>query len=226
MSIVEPGSSTAIIGSCITSSRDSDSENSFSFSTAVCPSGWNYNAIARATHSSTVVTTAFCCASGYQFSSLHQDPQIASSVASNQCERWAKSAEDDGIATATASQGDGTLMVHQAWAITWDASDRATLSPKPPSLSSGQTIQTWEASQAVTSQALFARENEGHYSPLQDPWISFLMIGLPIILVCFFTCLYCMCFWNRRKMRKRGQEIQLDSMPARAAPGNPSANFK
>jgi hypothetical protein len=158
--------------------------------------------------------------------SLHQDPQLASSVVSNQRERWVKSAEDDGIATATASHSNGTLMVHQAWAITWDASDRATLSPNPPTLSSGQTIPTWEASQAVTNQALFARENTVHDGPLQDPWISFLMIGLPIIFGCLFTCLFCMCFWNRRKMRKRGQEIQLDSVPARAAPGNPSANFK
>lgn len=156
----------------------------------------------------------------------YQDHQLASSVVSNECERWVKGTEDDGIATATASHGDGTLMVHQAWAITWDASDRATLSPKPPTMSSGQTIPTWEAFQAVTSQALFARENPVNDTPFNDTYVYFLMIGLPIIFGCLFTCLFCMCFWNRRKMRKRGQEIQLDSVPARAAPGNPVANFK
>jgi hypothetical protein len=115
-------------------------------------------------------------------------------------------------------------MIHQACAITWDASDMATLFQKPPSLSSGQTIATWEAPQPVTSQALFARGIND--TPFQQPYLNLLMIGLPIIFRALFTCLFCMCYWNRRKMRKRGQEVRLDSLPPQASDGNPSANVK
>lgn len=61
MRIVQPGSSIAIIRSCKQSGSDSASENCLGLSPAICPSGWNYNAIARVTHSSTVATTVFCC---------------------------------------------------------------------------------------------------------------------------------------------------------------------
>ncbi|UZP39393.1 hypothetical protein NXS19_007209 [Fusarium pseudograminearum] len=229
-SIGGTGSSTAtsvmvsdFVTSCHPSgSGDSDSAKALSFSPGVCPSGWNYNAIARVTHSSTVATTAFCCASGYQFRSLHQDQYSANSVVSDQCESWSKGAEvDSGSAIVTSSHGDGTLIVHQAWAITWDASNRATPSPKPPALSSEQTIRSWEALTSVKGEALFTkRRNEG---PGTTTEINFLMIGLPIIFGALFICLFCMCFWNRRKMRKRGQEVPLESLPPRSSHGSPPA---
>ncbi|KAF4439477.1 hypothetical protein F53441_12584 [Fusarium austroafricanum] len=56
-------------------------------------------------------------------------------------------ASDDKTATATELETqpyesgyppNGTLMVHQAWAVTWEASDRTNLSPQPPTLTSGE----------------------------------------------------------------------------------------
>ncbi|GKU21326.1 unnamed protein product [Fusarium langsethiae] len=226
------GSSTAVpVSEFITSRYPSDQENTdsekhLSFSPAICPSGWNYNASARATRSSIVVTTAFCCPSGYQLRSLGQESRLASSVGPNQCERWLKNPEEDtGSPTVTASHGDGILLIHQAWAVTWDTSERATLSPKPPTLSNGETIGFWVAPQPATSQALLARQevNDGPYT---DPFITFLMVGLPIIFGALFTCLFCMCYWNRttmRKERKRAEQMHLDSLPPYSNSESPPA---
>ncbi|RGP74774.1 hypothetical protein FSPOR_1353 [Fusarium sporotrichioides] len=216
------GSSTAVpISEFITSSypsnwENTDSEKYLGFSPAICPSGWNYNVIARATHSSTVATTAFCCPSGYQLRSLDQESGPASSVGPNRCERWLKTPEEvPGSAIVTGSHGDGILLIHEVWAVTWDASERATLSPKLPTLSSGETIGFWVAPQPATSQALLTRQ-EGNDGPFTYPFVTFLMVGLPIIFGALFTCLFCMCYWNRRKMRKerkRAEQINLDSLP-------------
>lgn len=139
-----------------------------------------------------------------------------------QCERCVTGAENDGGATTTASYSDSTLMIHQALTVTWDAYNRLTFSSKPPVLNSGQTIPGREAPQPVPSEALFAREIND--TPFQQPYLNIMMIGLPVIFGALFICLFCMCYWNRRKMRKRGQEVPLDSLPLQARDENPSAN--
>lgn len=88
----------------------------------------------------------------------------------------------------------------------------AALSPELPATRSERTIQSWE-----TPQPSGRREGEG---PL-DPIYVFLMIAVPIIVGALFTCMFCLCFWNRRKMRKernRAQEVPLDALPSNALP--------
>lgn len=36
-----------------------------------------------------------------------------------------------------------TIMVHEAWIVTWAASDRSTMTPSLPDLTNGMTLPTW-----------------------------------------------------------------------------------
>ncbi|OBS25266.1 hypothetical protein FPOA_05799 [Fusarium poae] len=95
----------------------------------------------------------------------------------------------------------------------------------PPVLSSEQTTGSWETPQPGTSQILLAR-HEGNDTPFTDSYVIFLMVGLPIIFGAMFTCLFCMCFWNRRKMRKerkKAEETQLESLPPYPSSESPPA---
>ncbi|ESU09219.1 hypothetical protein FGSG_12347 [Fusarium graminearum PH-1] len=159
---------------------------------------------------------------GYKLRSLNKHSRSTSSVVSRLREHWSESDRDDNrSAKTTALHGVGNMMVHQALPISWDASDMTALSPEPPATSSEQKIQSRETPQPWSG----PREGEG---PL-DPIYVFLMIAVPIIVGALFTCMFCLCFWNRRKMRKernRAQEVPLDSLPPYSNDQNPPAYAK
>jgi hypothetical protein len=145
---------------------------------------------------------------------------MASPVVSNPCGKWLEGkSEDDGRGTdpdRATKASDRTLVVHQAWAITWRTSERATLSPNPHTLSSGQMMSTSEPPRPV-------KRGEPDSDSSWTPYLHFLMIGVPIIVGLILICCFGLCWWNRRKMRKRGQEIALDSVPPQAGNENWSA---
>ncbi|KAF5010996.1 hypothetical protein FDECE_2866 [Fusarium decemcellulare] len=221
---------------------DTEAGSRFSFSPAVCPSGWVYWKMARETDSSPASSTAYCCerfdllqkahsketkpaTSDYTFDWVGGAQQLASTLVPNQCTRWVKSttgmSDEDGTITATASDleqndsvitPDGTLMVHQAWAITWAASDTAYLSPQPPALYSGETVGSWDPHESVPSDRPEEEPVNDHANMyISNSAVWFLMVGLPIIAVLLISsCCWC-CIRSRRKEKRRRQAVAIDS---------------
>ncbi|KAF4471174.1 hypothetical protein FALBO_1917 [Fusarium albosuccineum] len=209
---------------------DTEAGSRFSFSPAVCPSGWVYWKMARETDSSPATSTAYCCESGYTFDWFGGAQQLASTLVPNQCARWVKSttgmSDEDGTITATASDieqndsvitPDGTLMVHQAWAISWAASDTAHLSPQPPALYSGETVASWDPHESVPSDRPVEEPVNDHVNMyISNSAVWFLMVGLPIIAVLLISsCCWC-CIRNRRKEKRRRQAAAMDSITPEA----------
>ncbi|OBT50749.1 hypothetical protein VE04_09274 [Pseudogymnoascus sp. 24MN13] len=112
----------------------------FSFSPAVCPSDWTYYSMASTYHEGITFTTAYCCAGGFALGSGFPDsPYLTTGVP---CLRDA--AGD--VSTA------GTLLdqVHEAWHISWAASDTSSLSPALPEITSDMHVDTWVPGQTIT----------------------------------------------------------------------------
>ncbi|KAH6949234.1 hypothetical protein DER45DRAFT_545153 [Fusarium avenaceum] len=83
------------------------------------------------------------------------------------------------------------------------------ISSNPHILSNGHAISTSEPPQLT-------RRGEPDEDTSLTSYLHFLMIGVPIIVASILVCCVGLCWWNRRKMRKRGQEIPLDSVPPQA----------
>ncbi|KAM5355680.1 hypothetical protein ACJ41O_002326 [Fusarium nematophilum] len=111
--------------------EDSVPESRFRFNAAACPRGWDSDRIGQ--DAGTGSSTAICCNSGYTYLN-NDDCELATSasISTHQCGRWVQKNTDDRFETATddehttlTSHGR-TLMVHEAWTISWDASDTTT----------------------------------------------------------------------------------------------------
>ncbi|KAI8678905.1 hypothetical protein NCS55_00613000 [Fusarium keratoplasticum] len=194
---------------------DTQAKNRFSFRPAVCPTGWIYWDIGRVADSSEIASTAYCCESGYTFSYFEGERQLASTLVPNQCGRWieskAEESEDGGATTATATASaldrddsiippDGTLIIHQAWAITWASSDRTHLSPQPPTLTHSELISSWKPPESVPTTRPAQENPDTGQQYISNSAVWFLMVGLPIIVVLLFAGL---CFWGIRRRRRR-----------------------
>lgn len=155
------------------------------------------------------------CLSGYTFSYFEGERQFASTLVPNQCGRWieskAEESEDDGATTATATASaldrddsiippDGTLIIHQAWAITWASSDRTHLSPQPPTLTHSELISSWKPPESVPTTRPAQENPDTGQQYISNSAVWFLMVGLPIIVVLLFAGL---CFWGIRRRRRR-----------------------
>lgn len=122
---------------------------------------------------------------------------------SNRCGKFARDIEDDmGEDSSDANLGK-TVMVHQGWAITWAASDTATLTPKLPTLTSSMRVPTWTPGQNIKGGAY----DPYHPSPstreyLSDGVFYFLVVGLPILgALSIGLCLWC-CVRRCKKDRR------------------------
>nr|RBQ85655.1 hypothetical protein FVER53263_20769 [Fusarium verticillioides] len=113
-----------------------EADSLFTFSPAVCPSGWDYWKMSRSDNSP-AVSTAYCCESGFTFDPFDRGGYVAKDFFTSGCGRWVQAAASmshgDGTTTPAlsgssdyqdASALDGTFMVHQAWEISWVSSDR------------------------------------------------------------------------------------------------------
>lgn len=120
------------------------------------------------------------------------------------------SAKDALALTGTESHGLGAttiltdgLLMHDAWHISWVASDRSTLSPSLPTLTSGKNLQTWVPGQIVAP-GEGDTETDGVY---RDPLITgamwFGMVGVPIIAVAAIVGGVWCCIVRRRKRRRQ-----------------------
>ncbi|KAH7246610.1 hypothetical protein BKA59DRAFT_528509 [Fusarium tricinctum] len=162
------------------------------------------------------INSCYPSGSGYHFRD-NKNHRLASPIVSNQCEQWTESKPgDDGSVTdtdRTTKAPDRTLLVYQASPTTWSTSESVTNSSNPHTLSNGQTMPRSGPPQLV-------KRGEPDSNPRWRPWINFLMIGIPIIVASILICCFGLCWWNRRKMRKRGQEIPLDSVPPHAGNEN------
>ncbi|EEU47095.1 uncharacterized protein NECHADRAFT_36784 [Fusarium vanettenii 77-13-4] len=191
------------IASCYPSGwDDTQAKNRFSFRPAVCPTGWTYWDMGRVADSSEIASTAYCC-----------ERFLASTLLPNQCGRWieskAEESEENGATTATASAldqddsiipPDGTLIIHQAWAITWASSDRTHLSPQPPTLTNNELIPSWKPPEFVPTTRPAQENPDTGQQYISNSAVWFLMVGLPIIVVFLFAGL---CFWGIRRRRRR-----------------------
>lgn len=110
----------------------------------------------------------------------------------------------------TDTDGDGgvTLLVHQAWDIAWAASDTSSLSPMPPTLTSFMMVPTWTPGEVIPDGVYDGRGDSPGYK-VDQSFVSFLAIGLPIIVaVLIGSCVSC-CVWScLRKRRARRAAAQ------------------
>ncbi|KAF5979856.1 hypothetical protein FCOIX_5104 [Fusarium coicis] len=146
-----------------------EADSLFTFSPAVCPSGWDYWKMSRS-GGSPAVSTAYCCERfhhpahptpqranrliepfrGFTFNPFDRGGYVAKDFFTSGCGRWvqttASMTQGDDTTTTTlsglsdyqdASALDGTFMVHQAWAVSWDSSERSDMTPMPLTLTDG-----------------------------------------------------------------------------------------
>ncbi|KAG2010866.1 hypothetical protein GB937_007409 [Aspergillus fischeri] len=114
--------------------------------------------------------------------------------------------------TGTLSHGQGTrvlftdgIQVHQAWAISWAASDTNTMSPSLPLLTNSMVVPTWVPGEIIPP-GMYDRGSDGSDMPGWEPIMRFIMIGVPIIGVALIASCVWACIWCRRVRRKERQE--------------------
>ncbi|KAK4151207.1 hypothetical protein C8A00DRAFT_36147 [Chaetomidium leptoderma] len=144
-------------------------ESRFAFSPAVCPSGWTaYNL-----RTDGPVSTAYCCASGYSLAG----PRWAT-IDSLQTPGCFKRATPKGSGVMDTFPDPTDVQVHNAYRISWQASDTAMLTPQQPAITCPYGIDEWVPGSPVTSTAC--------NTPVNDTSIpagvgGFVTIGVPII---------------------------------------------
>ena len=125
---------------------------------------------------------------------------------------------------------DQTLMVHRPWLVTWASSDRATLTPEPPTLTSRMVVPTWTPGEVIP---------DGKYDPEPDPpqehpnfkifdLFMFLVVGLPVIGIGIIITGFCIwaCVFGSKKEREEKRQRALaaaEGAGATATAGGPSA---
>ncbi|WAO93399.1 Hypothetical protein NCS54_01094600 [Fusarium falciforme] len=178
-------------------------ESRWHFNPAVCPSGWTYYNMGedRAVGGS----TAFCCNSGYTRLNDDDWELVAyADISTHHCGRWVQNTDEQSTTSdakaASSVSTIRTLMLHEAWSISWDASDTSTLTPKLPSLTNNMEVPTWTPGQNIPKGKY--DESPVDDGPLSDSTGRFLVIGLPIIGV-FFVLLGAWICFVRHKRRQR-----------------------
>ena len=110
------------------------------------------------------------------------------------------------------------VQVHNAYHISWQASDTATMTPQPPALTCQDPIKTWVPGSPVTTSACSTPVND---SNLPRGAGEFLSIGLPIIIVALLVGCFAWCCHSRQKGRKEERALAAaraaDRVAARAA---------
>ncbi|KFX87783.1 hypothetical protein O988_09293 [Pseudogymnoascus sp. VKM F-3808] len=127
----------------------------FSFSPAVCPSNWTYYDMASTTNAGTTFTTAYCCASEFYPRSYYLDPPyLATGVP---CWRDARAGDVSSL----------LAQAHEAWHISWAASDTSTLSLALPEITSGMHVYSWVPGETISPGA-YDGESNHHESNNHD----------------------------------------------------------
>ncbi|KAK4163838.1 hypothetical protein QBC43DRAFT_54378 [Cladorrhinum sp. PSN259] len=184
----------------------------FSFSPAVCPSGWTAYDIRATTRNgdpelpASTTSTAHCCSKGYTFGhvpiaamTIDQDAMgWATEGGWGACWRGVSKAK-----TRTESPNydfdaflPAGIRMHPAYHIAWQASDASTLSPAPPAtVCTMGTIDKW----VPGKKAKKCHESESGLGGLASV-MWFVMVGIPLLAL--FTiggCVWCCCAHKRHK---------------------------
>ncbi|KAF5494359.1 hypothetical protein CGCS363_v009220 [Colletotrichum siamense] len=190
-------------------SFDRAPENRLNFRPGVCPDGWIYHNMAVA---SSGASTAYCCDRGFDFRFF--DGYIyATSIFSERCGRYASA-----TAFGSSVSEDKTLMVHEAWAVTWGASDTPTLTPQLPTLTNSMLVPVWTPGDRI-SDGIYDHDGGKDGNAMSKTMRLVLLIGLPIIaaiIICLIT--WCGVRKYRRSKRKkrelkarRGKAVRRDA---------------
>ncbi|KAF4949821.1 hypothetical protein FGADI_8618 [Fusarium gaditjirri] len=174
--------------------ESSDAESLFTFSPAVCPSGWDYWEMARS-GDYPALSTAYCCESGFTFNPFDRGGYAIKEFFTSGCGRWVRAttimSQGDGTTTSTlagssdyqdASALDGTFMVHQAWEISWGSSERTAMTPMPLTLTDGERVSHWKPGETLPDDSHPTKSFDQSQGYISSSAVWFLMAGLPIIV--------------------------------------------
>ncbi|KFZ20633.1 hypothetical protein V502_03115 [Pseudogymnoascus sp. VKM F-4520 (FW-2644)] len=164
----------------------------FSFSPAVCPSGWTYYAMASTVsvadngRDESTFSTAYCCASGHSLGTGLSDFPIATMTPP--CYRRVDAGEVSIMGTLSHGAGSTRLFTegiqaHQAWHISWGASDTSTLTPSLPELTSKKLIPTWVPGETIEKGMYDRDHGDDEAVPGLNKLSRDLAIALPLIFV-------------------------------------------
>lgn len=94
-------------------------------------------------------------------------------------------------------------MVHKAWAVSWAASDTATLTPKLSTITSPMRVPTWTPGQK-TRDGMLDAEKSGIDGIQIDSSALFVFIGPPMFSVVILgVCIWCCVLACQSKRRER-----------------------
>lgn len=123
----------------------------------------------------------------------------------SQCTRWGWNTGTE-VDLEPQTPSNEVTMVHQPWAVTWAASDTATLTPELPTITSSMTVPTWTPGETIPDGRWDPDKQTGQDNGVQfDGDFLAIIIGLPVsgvvILGCFIGCCVRACYKRRREPR-------------------------
>ncbi|KAK3344256.1 hypothetical protein B0T25DRAFT_573208 [Lasiosphaeria hispida] len=193
-------------------------ESQFSFSPAVCPGGWTAYELREAG-----VRTAFCCQSGYVYASgpanvpgvalgngcyseIGVTPATTTSISTSTSRSRSPASAVPTVTETTATTTPRRYKVHNAYHISWGASDMPALSPQPPDLAScshdgEKVIPTWVPGDPNPVVECI-NQTDGWGGGRNSSLYLFLIIGLPIVIgLCIICCCACCCRHSIKEKR-------------------------
>ncbi|KAK4096689.1 hypothetical protein N658DRAFT_501295 [Parathielavia hyrcaniae] len=188
-----------------------DNNSILHFSPAVCPSGWTAHALGG--YESQAVSTAHCCSSGFALIDYYPFQSVDGISPQSPCvANMTNTSPPSATAFPARSTAAYHLRVHNAWHISWEASDMPSLSPTPPPLPLCETssvIWSWVPGATVEPGAYLRTSCDdrasGSGSGSGLPSLGVLMVLVVVVPVVFLMIL-CSCVWvccRRRRRRER-----------------------
>ncbi|KAL2208094.1 hypothetical protein CC79DRAFT_808557 [Sarocladium strictum] len=208
---------------------DRPSSQRFSFSPAVCPSHWIWSNIrVEGKFDLHEHTTAQCCSEGFYFSARNDN---GTKTYAGRCFSDFGSGPSTTI-NATFLHGEGDVssitsgvMVHEAWHITWRASDQEILDPVPPTLT-GKTygLETWDGKQDSIQDDDYLDSGSSSQNELKGlETIYVLVICLTILFAMLIGMCCSWCVHQNKKDREEERQRRLAAAAASAITAPASA---
>lgn len=103
---------------------------------------------------------------------------------------------------------DKTVMIHEAWGVTWAASDRSTMSPRLPDMTSWMLVPTWTPGDVI-SDGMYSTETN-HDGGFKGFVTIVIVVGVILMLAiiaiaCVRGCTANECGKNRARRRDSEQ---------------------
>ena len=122
------------------------------------------------------------------------------------------------FSTVSAPSFPSGMQIHNAYQISWDATDKPTLSPTPPDFDyeCSATLAKWVPGESVGALPCRNRTDDGKFG--DGRLYMFLVVGIPVIAVALIAGCCGVYFRNRRK-KVRGREERSSGRGARPQVG-------